>query len=102
MKNFTISVNIPNNVVLVNVVREKPFMITSIFCDNNNTYFCVGREFKYLRNLYAQPIESKKLHIYYAYGESKSTTFSCTDIVSKFFPLLHKNGYALFPVSHTY
>jgi len=80
-KNMKMSVKLPGNTVAVGnqiyVIRE------IIFIDNK--YKCIGTTFKYVDNLYRNPIHSSKLGIYYvkSININTSTAFFVDDISYK-------------------
>lgn len=95
---FKISSKRADNVVSVNGII---YVIKKIFCMHGQ-YKCIGTSFRWMEDLYDDPLPSTKLDIFYGRGSGDSCTFSVEQISFKCLMVPFKEGFAIFPILHQF
>lgn len=90
-----------NNCVLLK--NKKVCLITKIRYANEE-YLFEGISFHYYFNLYDKPLQSVLLNIFFVskMNARNALTFKINDILCKCFRIPYKNGFAIFPMMHSF
>lgn len=99
--NHILTLKKSNNCVLLK--NKKVCLITKIHYANEE-YLFEGIAFYYHLNLYDTPIQSMLLNIFFVskLNAKNALNFKISDILCKCFRIPYKNGFAIFPMMHSF
>lgn len=91
---FRMSILILDNVFGIN---QNIFIIKAIFC-LDGVYRCTVTPFKYVHDLYEEPLPSSKIGIYFVKNYQPSQVISVSEISTKYACFPFHEGFAVFPI----